>query len=76
MVRYGTSKSLGKETRLDLEMGFHPFDSEFMELSTEIAAEFIINTRICDFFNILAWKIPWTKKPRLQSMMSQRVEHD
>ena len=71
MVRYGTSKRLGNETRLDLEMGFHPFDSEFMELSAEIAAEFIINTRICDFFNILARKIPWIKKPRLQSMMSQ-----
>ena len=25
----------------------------------------------------LAWKIPWTEKPgRLQSMESQRVEHD
>ena len=26
---------------------------------------------------ILAWRIPWTEKPsRLQSMESQRVEHD
>ena len=28
-------------------------------------------------FSILAWRIPWTKKPgRLQSMGSQRVIHD
>ena len=28
-------------------------------------------------FNILAWKIPWTKEAdRLQSMVSQRVGHD
>ena len=27
--------------------------------------------------SILAWEIPWTKKPgRLQSMWSQRVRHD
>ena len=27
--------------------------------------------------NILAWKIPWTEEPGgLQSMGSQRVEHD
>ena len=27
--------------------------------------------------NILAWKIPWTEEPGgLQSMWSQRVEHD
>ena len=27
--------------------------------------------------SILAWKIPWTEKPRrLQSMASQRVGHD
>ena len=27
--------------------------------------------------SILAWKSPWTEKPgRLQSMRSQRVEHD
>ena len=27
--------------------------------------------------SILAWKIPWTEDPgRLQSMGSQRVEHD
>ena len=27
--------------------------------------------------NILAWRIPWTGEPgRLQSMESQRVEHD
>ena len=27
--------------------------------------------------SILAWKIPWTKKPgRLQAMGSQRVRHD
>ena len=27
--------------------------------------------------SILAWKIPWTEKPgKLQSMGSQRVEHD
>ena len=27
--------------------------------------------------SILAWKIPWTEEPgRLQSMGSQRVEHD
>ena len=57
-------------------MGFHPFDSEFMELSAEIAAEFVINTRICDFFSILAWKIPWTKKPGLQSTVSKIVGHD
>lgn len=50
MVRSRTSKSLGKETRFDLEMGFHPFDSEFMQLSAKIAAELIINTRIGDFF--------------------------
>ena len=76
MVRSRTSKSLGKEIRFDLEMGFHPFDSEFMELSAEIAAEYVINTRICDFFSILAWKIPWTKKPGLQSTVSKIVGHD
>ena len=28
-------------------------------------------------FSILAWEIPWTEEPgRLQSMESQRVEHD
>ena len=28
-------------------------------------------------FNILAWRIPWTKEPGgLQSMGSQRVGHD
>jgi len=27
--------------------------------------------------NILAWRIPWTEEPgRLQSMRSQRVEHN
>ena len=27
--------------------------------------------------SILAWKIPWTEEPdRLQSMVSQRVEHN
>ena len=27
--------------------------------------------------SILAWKIPWTEEPsKLQSMGSQRVEHD
>ena len=27
--------------------------------------------------SILAWKIPWTEEPgRLQSIVSQRVEHD
>ena len=28
-------------------------------------------------YSILAWRIPWTEEPgRLQSMGSQRVEHD
>ena len=28
-------------------------------------------------FNLLAWRVPWTKEPgRLQSMGSQRVRHD
>ena len=28
-------------------------------------------------YSILAWRIPWTEKPgELQSMGSQRVEHD
>ena len=27
--------------------------------------------------SILAWRIPWTKEPgRLQSIVSQRIEHD
>ena len=26
--------------------------------------------------SILAWRIPWTEEPGLQSMGSQRVEHD
>ena len=29
------------------------------------------------YFSILPWKTPWTEEPgRLQSMASQRVEHD
>ena len=29
------------------------------------------------YFNILAWRIPWTEEPgRLQSIGSQKVEHD
>ena len=27
-------------------------------------------------FSSLAWRIPWTEEPRLQSMESQRVRHD
>ena len=26
--------------------------------------------------SILAWRIPWSEEPRLQSMGSQRVGHD
>ena len=28
-------------------------------------------------YSILAWRIPWTEEPgRLQSIVSQRIEHD
>ena len=27
-------------------------------------------------FSILAWRIPWTEEPGLQSVASQRVGHD
>ena len=33
--------------------------------------------KMAPYSSILAWKIPWTEEPgRLQSMESQRVEHD
>ena len=32
---------------------------------------------MANYFNILAWRIPWTEEPGgLQSMGSQRVGHD
>ena len=37
----------------------------------------IIGYPYATHFSILAWRIPWIEKPgRLQSMGSQRVEHD
>ena len=36
-----------------------------------------LEKRVATLSSILAWRSPWTEKPsRLQSMGSQRVEHD
>ena len=46
--------------RNDAKLGFHTLEKEMATHS-----------------NILAWRIPWTEEPgRVQSMGSQRVEHD
>ena len=39
--------------------------------------EDLLEKEMATHFSILAWKIPWTEEPGgLQSMGSQRVEHD
>ena len=39
--------------------------------------EDLLEKEMATHSRILAWKIPWTEEPgRLQSMWSQRVEHD
>ena len=39
--------------------------------------DFFLEKEMTTRFNILAWRIPWTEEPGgLQSMESQRVEHD
>ena len=39
--------------------------------------EDLLEKEMATHSSILAWKIPWTEEPgRLQSMWSQRVEHD
>ena len=42
-----------------------------------LGREDLLEKEMATHSNILAWKIPWTEEPgRLQSMGSQRVEHD
>ena len=42
-----------------------------------LGQEDTLEEEMATHFNILAGKIPWTGEPRgLQSMRSQRVEHD
>ena len=39
--------------------------------------EHLLEKEVAPHSSTLAWKIPWTEEPgRLQSMGSQRVEHD
>ena len=41
------------------------------------ALSFLLEKEMATLSSTLAWKIPWTEGPgRLQSMGSQRVEHD
>ena len=36
-----------------------------------------LEEEVATHYSILAWRLPWTEKPRgLQSMGLQRVEHD
>ena len=42
-----------------------------------LGQEDLLEKEMTTYSSILAWKIPWTEKPgRLQSMGSQRVEHN
>ena len=42
-----------------------------------LGQEDLLEKEMVTHSSILAWKIPWTKKPgRLQAMVSQRVGHD
>ena len=42
-----------------------------------LGQEDLLEKEMVTHSSILAWKIPWTKKPgRLQAMGSQRVRHD
>ena len=42
-----------------------------------LGREDLLEKEMVTHSSILAWKIPWTKKPgRLQAMGSQRVGHD
>ena len=42
-----------------------------------LGQEDLLEKEMVTHSSILAWRIPWTKKPgRLQSMGSQRVGHD
>ena len=42
-----------------------------------LGREDLLEKEVATHSNILAWRIPWMEEPgRLQSMGSQRVEHD
>ena len=42
-----------------------------------LGLEDVLEKEMTTYCSILAWKIPWTEEPgRLQSMGSQRVEHN
>ena len=42
-----------------------------------LGLEDLLEKEMTTYCSILAWKIPWTEEPgRLQSMGSQRVEHN
>ena len=42
-----------------------------------LGLEYALEKKMATHSRILAWKIPWTEKPgRLQSMGSERVEHE
>ena len=44
---------------------------------SSLVKEDLLEKEMATHSNILAWEIPWTEEPgRLQSVGSQRVEHD
>ena len=46
-------------------------------LGPSLGQEDLLEKEMATHSSILAWKIPWMEEPsRLQSMGSQRVEHD
>ena len=55
-----------------------PTMSTMREIQVQsLGQEDILEKEMATHFNILAWKIPWMVEPgKLQSIGSQRVEHD
>ena len=55
-----------------------PTMSTMWEIQVQsLGQEDILEKEMATHFNILAWKIPWMVEPgKLQSIGSQRVEHD
>ena len=51
-------------------------DSQEIQVRS-LGQEDLLEYEMATHSSILAWRIPWTEQPgRLQSMGSQRVEHD
>ena len=51
-------------------------DSQEIQVRS-LGQEDLLEYEMATHSSILAWRIPWTEEPgRLQSMGSQRVEHD